>query len=77
MVVRAITKYRDKFTKEIFVEGSFREVSDERGKELIDKGFVVEYVFSPPKVKKEKIAETHEAKKDNKPSSKGESQEGG
>lgn len=75
MVVRAIIKYRDKFTKEVFVEGSFREVSDERGKELIDKGFVVKYVFNPPKNKKDKVAETHETKKDNKPSNKDE--EGG
>lgn len=49
MWVKTIKDYRDKETKEIFLSSQniVREISDERGKELLEKGFVIEMIVKP------------------------------
>lgn len=52
MVVKVLKSFNDRLTRETRTIGSFIEVDDERGGELVEKGFAAEYIPAPRKKSK-------------------------
>ncbi len=61
MVVKILKSFNDRLTGEIRIIGSFIEVDDERGSELVEKGFATEYIPAPRKKSRGSSAKSNKA----------------
>lgn len=61
MVVKILKSFSDRLTKEIRTIGSFIEVDDERGSELVEKGYAAEYIPASRKKSRGSAAKSNKA----------------